>query len=128
MAVEFETRMCSTRNAPTGTMPLMECRRRSRKECPWPARSGGTPGRTVCASGCGLTREAICAVLSLRFGRARRNLSLWKLASRCVKKPLRQEEGQGLTFCGHCTCAAEVAGYNGRDTSQVQETHRWLPR
>src|SRR2546427_10227673 len=34
---------CSIRNNPTGTMPVSECRRRSRKECPSPARSGATP-------------------------------------------------------------------------------------
>ena len=35
--------MCSIRNAPTGTMPLRECRRRSKKLVPCPARSGATP-------------------------------------------------------------------------------------
>src|SRR5579859_4717483 len=35
--------MCSNRNAPTGMIPLSECRRRSTNEYPWPARSGATP-------------------------------------------------------------------------------------
>src|SRR5438105_3812224 len=43
MAVAFETRMCSIRKAPTGTIPLRECRRRRRKEWPSPALRGGTP-------------------------------------------------------------------------------------
>jgi hypothetical protein len=42
MAVEFEIRMCSKRNAPTGTMPESECNRRNQKEMPLPARSGAT--------------------------------------------------------------------------------------
>jgi hypothetical protein len=43
MAVEFEIRMCSNRKAPTGMMPVSECRRRSRNDVPCPARSGATP-------------------------------------------------------------------------------------
>src|SRR5208283_688503 len=35
---------CSSRNAPMGTMPVKECRRRSRNEFPSPARRGATPG------------------------------------------------------------------------------------
>src|SRR5579864_327913 len=34
---------CSIRNSPTGTIPVNECRRRQKKECPCPARSGATP-------------------------------------------------------------------------------------
>src|SRR5437764_7154692 len=50
MAVALETRMCSIRNAPTGMMPVSECRRRRRKEWPWPALKGGTPpGIAACA-------------------------------------------------------------------------------
>src|SRR3954470_7557776 len=43
MATAFEARMCSTRNAPTGMIPLSECRRRKRKSWPSPVRSGETP-------------------------------------------------------------------------------------
>src|SRR6516225_2177680 len=43
IAVEFEIRMCSNRNAPTGMMPVRECSRRNTKEMPWPARNGATP-------------------------------------------------------------------------------------
>src|SRR5438445_2646086 len=42
VAKELETK-CSTRNKPIGTIPLRECSRRSRNECPFPARSGATP-------------------------------------------------------------------------------------
>src|SRR5665213_2604527 len=42
MASKFET-MCSIRNAPIGTMPVSECRRRQKKLWPSPARSGCTP-------------------------------------------------------------------------------------
>src|SRR5438132_7314264 len=34
---------CSMRKRPTGTMPLSECKRRSKNECPSPGRSGATP-------------------------------------------------------------------------------------
>ena len=30
-----------------GKMPLSECRRRQRKELPWPARSAATPAATL---------------------------------------------------------------------------------
>ena len=43
MAVAFEIRMCSNRNAPTGMMPVSECSLRKRNEYPRPARSGATP-------------------------------------------------------------------------------------
>src|SRR5208283_788277 len=43
IAVEFETRMCSKRNAPTGTIPESECNRRRRNDVPCPARNGATP-------------------------------------------------------------------------------------
>src|SRR5580698_1030453 len=43
MAVEFEIRICSKRNAPTGTMPERECSRRKTNEYPCPARNGATP-------------------------------------------------------------------------------------
>src|SRR4029077_4060861 len=42
VANALETK-CSTRNAPTGMMPLSEWSLRSRNECPCPARRGGTP-------------------------------------------------------------------------------------
>src|SRR3974390_146146 len=42
MASELEMK-CSSRNAPIGTIPLRECRRRRKKELPSPARSAGTP-------------------------------------------------------------------------------------
>src|SRR5260370_16990284 len=42
VAKELETK-CSIRNRPIGTMPLRECNRRRRKECPCRARSGATP-------------------------------------------------------------------------------------
>ena len=56
VANALETK-CSTRNAPTGMMPLRECSLRSRNECPWPARSGGTPS-------CVLTGPAGLAVVA----------------------------------------------------------------
>src|SRR5690242_1641771 len=34
---------CSTRNAPMGTIPVSDCKRRRRNECPCPARNGATP-------------------------------------------------------------------------------------
>src|SRR5580692_10164655 len=46
MAVEFEIRMCSNKNAPTGTIPVSECSRRRTNDIPWPARNGATPPRT----------------------------------------------------------------------------------
>src|SRR5215475_14967930 len=57
MAVALEIRMCSKRKAPTGRIPVRECRRRSRNDVPCPARSGATPcfrtgvaGRAVVAT------------------------------------------------------------------------------
>src|SRR5215467_13244034 len=35
------------RNTPTGIMPVKECRRRQKNECPCPARNGATPARIV---------------------------------------------------------------------------------
>src|SRR6476469_1519440 len=45
VANAFEMK-CSSRNAPTGMIPLNECRRRRRNEWPLPARIGGTPRST----------------------------------------------------------------------------------
>jgi hypothetical protein len=42
IAVEFEIRICSNRNAPTGIIPESECSRRNRNEVPCPARNGAT--------------------------------------------------------------------------------------
>src|SRR5208282_3221949 len=42
---------CSRRKAPIGTTPLSECRRRSRKDVPSPARSGATPDLILGAAG-----------------------------------------------------------------------------
>src|ERR1700756_1185709 len=54
---------CSRRNAPIGTMPVSECRRRRRKENPSPARSGATPGLIFGATAdVGATIEAPCGV------------------------------------------------------------------
>ena len=55
MANAFETK-CSIRNKPMGTIPVSECRRRRKKECPWPARSGATP--FLISTGDELTVEA----------------------------------------------------------------------
>src|SRR5207302_7707365 len=50
---------CSIRNNPTGTMPLRECSRRSRKECPSPARRGATaPFTRMGAVGLAVDRTA----------------------------------------------------------------------
>lgn len=50
---------CSIRNNPTGTMPLRECSRRSRKECPAPARRGATaPFTRIGAVGLAVDRTA----------------------------------------------------------------------
>src|SRR3954464_3830837 len=84
MAVAFETRMCSTRKAPTGMMPERECRRRSRKLCPWPARNGPTPGGMRCDSGGGLTVAAIWSPFEVR--RSQSNLALSEVADGGVKK------------------------------------------
>src|SRR6202008_3343214 len=46
-------RICSKRNAPTGMIPVSECRRRSRNDVPCPARSGATP-RLIVAGAAGL--------------------------------------------------------------------------
>src|SRR5215469_7609372 len=43
MAVAFEIRMCSKRNAPTGMIPVRECSLRSTNDIPRPARKGATP-------------------------------------------------------------------------------------
>src|SRR5215475_2612391 len=51
MAVALEIRMCSKRKAPTGMIPVRECRRRSRNDVPWPARSGATPRLRTGAAG-----------------------------------------------------------------------------
>jgi hypothetical protein len=51
MAVEFETRICSKRNAPTGTMPESECSRRKTNEIPLPARNGATPWAALVTTG-----------------------------------------------------------------------------
>jgi len=34
---------CSIKNRPMGMIPVSECKRRRKKECPCPARSGATP-------------------------------------------------------------------------------------
>src|SRR5438270_12677434 len=55
--------MCSIRNAPTGMIPVREWRRRSRKECPWPARRGGTPpGIAVAAFDFGAVLAGVGAI------------------------------------------------------------------
>lgn len=46
MANAFETK-CSIRNSPIGIIPLSECSRRQKNECPCPARNGATPDLTV---------------------------------------------------------------------------------
>lgn len=46
VAKAFEKK-CSTRNRPIGIMPVSECRRRRKNECPCPARNGATPALTV---------------------------------------------------------------------------------
>src|SRR5258708_31388093 len=38
---------CSIRKKPIGMIPLSECRRRRRNECPRPARNGDTPPLTL---------------------------------------------------------------------------------
>src|SRR5215469_13139092 len=51
IAVALEIRICSKRNAPTGMIPVSECRRRSRNDVPRPARRGATPRRIVADAG-----------------------------------------------------------------------------
>src|SRR5215469_8521297 len=53
---------CSIRNAPTGTIPLSECKRRSRNERPSPARSGLTP--IHCCGSVSARGDAAVAILS----------------------------------------------------------------
>jgi hypothetical protein len=52
---------CSIRNRPTGMIPVSECKRRSRNECPCPARNGAIPLALV---GDELTVEATHSLLS----------------------------------------------------------------
>src|SRR5215472_11816352 len=47
IAVAFEIRICSNKNAPTGMIPVSECSRRSKKDVPCPARNGATPCLTL---------------------------------------------------------------------------------
>src|SRR5215470_8761207 len=62
MAVALEIRMCSKRKAPTGMIPVRECRRRSRNDVPCPARSGATPRLRTGAAGL-----AVVATMSLPY-------------------------------------------------------------
>src|SRR5215475_2499376 len=55
VANALETK-CSIRNKPIGMIPVSECRRRRKNECPWPARSGATP--FLMSTGDELTVEA----------------------------------------------------------------------
>src|SRR5215472_12460435 len=47
IAVAFEIRTCSNRNAPTGIMTVNECNRRRTNDIPLPARNGATPPCTT---------------------------------------------------------------------------------
>src|SRR5215472_14142133 len=70
IAVAFETRMCSTKKAPTGTIPVSECSRRQKNSCPWPARMGWTPDRGEVVVEAAKSLGSLCAVLSVvREGR-----------------------------------------------------------
>src|ERR1700682_5657924 len=50
---------CSTKNKPIGIIPVSECSRRRKNECPCPARSGATPPLTfgVAVLGADATRS-----------------------------------------------------------------------
>src|ERR1017187_1648209 len=78
---------CSTRKAPTGTIPLRECNRRRRKELPCPARKGGTPLRVT------VLAEAATINDSLIFRSAEDNLALSILPRGQVKKREGQIDG-----------------------------------
>src|SRR6266436_3751754 len=67
MAAAFEIRRCSQRNAPTGMMPVSECRRRKRNDVPWPARNGATPGLSVMGAA-GLAVATMTAPCKFRCG------------------------------------------------------------
>src|SRR5262245_27176936 len=69
MAAAFEMRMCSKRNAPTGMMPVSECRRRRKNELPFPARKGATPGLTT-TGGAGLAVATMTAPYEFQIGDA----------------------------------------------------------
>src|SRR6267378_3086789 len=67
MAAAFEIRRCSQRNAPTGMMPVSECRRRRRNDVPWPARNGATPGLSVLGAA-GLAVATMTAPCAFKCG------------------------------------------------------------
>src|SRR5262249_9109424 len=77
VATRFEKK-CSTRKAPIGTMPVSECKRRQKNECPCPARSGATPPLS-CAGAAGLAVDPKGLYLSLP--RSRQNFSLFCFAA-----------------------------------------------
>src|SRR6266567_1204651 len=64
VANAFE-RKCSIRNSPTGIIPVNECNRRSRNECPGPARKGATPPFRL--TGDELTVEATSFLVSSKM-------------------------------------------------------------
>src|SRR5215475_8080426 len=110
MAVAFESRICSKRNAPTGTMPDKECNRRSQNETPCPARRGATPVRP---SGAGaLTVEANAAPydfqsdsITFHYGSAKEGKS--RTGIELIKMNNHQEhkvhEGRGIDSVSSCT-------------------------
>src|SRR6266480_2932584 len=68
VANAFETK-CSIRKNPIGTIPVSECKRRSRNECPCMARSGATP---LISTGDELTVEATGYYLGREEGKSRK--------------------------------------------------------
>src|SRR5208282_949444 len=78
---------CSSRKAPMGTTPLMECRRRRRNEVPSPARSGATPdlicGATELAADATMTAPYVIqmcklVIIGLRWKRSQGEMWGWK--------------------------------------------------
>src|SRR5271157_191640 len=74
---------CSRRKAPMGTMPVMECKRRSRNEVPSPARKGATPGLIF---GTGATGLAVDATMTAPYEVRCAN----RLLSVCVGREVKE--------------------------------------
>src|SRR5215469_10037325 len=81
------------RNTPTGIMPVRECRRRQKNECPCPARSGATPARIV--TGVVVLGVETATTLPCRLGDDQR---LHHYLGRQEKKSRRARQGRCLRW------------------------------
>src|SRR6266853_6478892 len=94
VAKAFEMK-CSSRNAPIGTIPLRECRRRRRNEWPLPARIGGTPRST------GDATLAMYRYTPIRFARQTLYYETSNSPRQTVSGTARQSaQAEGLKFWG----------------------------